>query len=67
MTPMKAIRAKCLDRCCGQAKEVRLCSVEKCPLYPYRFGKRPKTDDYTNEDTEGRKGLDSPAIFEEGG
>lgn len=58
MTPMKAIRAKCLDCCCGQAKEVRLCSIEKCPLYLYRFGKRPKTGDYTSEDTEGRKGLD---------
>lgn len=42
MTPMKAIRAKCLDCCCGSFQEVRLCTVEKCPLYPYRFGKRPK-------------------------
>lgn len=67
MTPMKAIRAKCLDCCCGQAKEARLCPVEKCPLYPYRFGKRPKTGDYTSKDIEGRKCLDSPAIFEEGG
>lgn len=28
MTPMKAIRAKCLDCCCGQAKEVRLCPLK---------------------------------------
>ena len=41
MTPMKAIRAKCLDCCCGSSNEVRLCTVEKCPLYPYRFGKNP--------------------------
>lgn len=41
MTPMKAIRAKCLDCCCGSSNEVRLCSIEKCPLYPYRFGKNP--------------------------
>lgn len=42
MTPMKAIRAKCLDCSCGSAQEVRLCPVKDCPLYPYRFGKNPK-------------------------
>ena len=42
MTPMKAIRAKCLDCSGGQPKEVRRCAVQKCPLYVYRFGKRPK-------------------------
>lgn len=41
MTPMKAIRAKCLDCCCGQVQEVRRCPCEKCPLWAYRFGKRP--------------------------
>ena len=41
MTPMKAIRAKCLDCCCGSSNEVRLCTAEKCPLYVYRFGKNP--------------------------
>ena len=40
-TPIKAIRKKCLDCCCGSRKEVRLCKVIECPLYPYRFGKRP--------------------------
>ncbi len=41
MTPMKAIRAKCLDCCCGQANEVKLCPCVDCTLYPYRFGKNP--------------------------
>lgn len=41
MTPMKAIRAKCLDCCCGQYKEVELCPCSDCPLYPFRFGKNP--------------------------
>lgn len=41
MTPMKAIRAKCLDCCCDSSNEVRLCTIQKCPLYPYRFGKNP--------------------------
>lgn len=42
MTPVKAIRAKCLDCCCGQLAEVRLCPSDNCPLWPYRMGKRPK-------------------------
>lgn len=41
-TPLKAIRAKCLDCCLGQFKEIRLCSVTRCPLYPWRLGKRPQ-------------------------
>ena len=40
-TPIKAIRKNCLDCCCGQHKEIRLCTVKKCPLYAYRFGRRP--------------------------
>ena len=39
--PVKAIRAKCLDCCCGQANEVKLCPCSDCPLYPFRFGKNP--------------------------
>lgn len=42
MTPMKAIRAKCLDCCCGSRKEVRLCAATECAIWPYRFGKRPQ-------------------------
>lgn len=37
----KAIRLKCLDCCCGSAHEVKLCTVEKCPLHPFRFGTDP--------------------------
>ena len=43
LTPIKAIRAKCLDCCCGSWKEVRLCPADDCPIWPYRFGKRPET------------------------
>lgn len=39
--PVKAIRAKCLDCCCDQVNEVKLCPVEDCPLWPFRFGKNP--------------------------
>lgn len=39
--PLKAIRAKCLDCSCWQVNEVRLCSHEKCALYPFRMGTNP--------------------------
>jgi len=42
-TPTKAIRAKCIDCCCGSRHEVKLCTAVKCPLWEYRFGRRPET------------------------
>jgi hypothetical protein len=41
-TPLKSIRRKCLDCCCGSSKEVDLCPVATCSLYPYRSGKSPR-------------------------
>lgn len=50
MTPVKAIRLKCLDCCCGSSTEVRLCPVTDCPLHPFRFGKNPNIKrEYTDE------------------
>ncbi len=40
-TPIKSIRAYCLQCQGGSPKEVRLCSAQACPLYPYRMGKNP--------------------------
>lgn len=42
LTPLKAIRKKCLDCSTYQPKEVRLCPDTECSLYIYRFGKNPK-------------------------
>ena len=39
LTPVKAMRLKCLDCCCMQETEVRLCPSEDCSLWPYRMGK----------------------------
>ena len=36
----QAIRKKCLDCSGWQPKEVRLCTVWRCDLYPYRMGKK---------------------------
>lgn len=44
LTPVKAIRAKCIDCCCGEKKEIRECNMIECPLWPYRMGKRPTVD-----------------------
>lgn len=41
LTPMKAIRKKCLECTNGQMKEVRDCPVKTCALYTYRSGHRP--------------------------
>jgi hypothetical protein len=40
-TPLKAIRAKCLDCVAEQPQEVRFCPSESCPLWPYRMGHNP--------------------------
>jgi len=50
-TPMKAIREKCLDCCCGSSQEVKLCEISDCALYPFRLGKNPnKQKAYTEEE-----------------
>jgi hypothetical protein len=43
LRPLKAIRAKCVWCSGGSWKEVKLCEIEDCTLWPYRFGRRPKT------------------------
>ena len=40
-SPVKAVRAKCIDCCCGSSREVRFCPVTDCPLFPFRFGHNP--------------------------
>ena len=44
----RAIREKCLDCCCGNAAYVRKCTAVSCPLWYYRMGKVPKTDNSTD-------------------
>ena len=41
LTPIKAIKAKCLDCCCGQRDEVKSCPVTDCPIWDFRLGKNP--------------------------
>ena len=40
-TPLRAIRAKCVDCSGGSLSEARKCTVVGCPLWPMRMGKNP--------------------------
>ena len=51
LTPLKAIRAKCLDCSAGQYNEIKYCTVD-CALKPYRFGHRPKEEAVTGNESE---------------
>lgn len=39
--PLSALRAKCLDCCCGQPSEVRKCVAVDCRSWPFRMGTNP--------------------------
>jgi hypothetical protein len=41
LTPLRAIRAKCLDCSSHKPKEVRECSATSCGIYPVRLGHNP--------------------------
>ena len=38
---LRVIRLKCLDCCCWQENEVKLCPADDCVLHAYRMGKNP--------------------------
>lgn len=42
-TPLRGIRIKCLDCSCDSYKEVELCPIHDCGIYPFRFGAMPAT------------------------
>ena len=41
MSPLKALRLRCIDCCAGSAQEVRLCTAVECPAWPFRMDKNP--------------------------
>lgn len=41
ISPLKAIRLKCLECSCGSSNEVKLCPITQCALYPFREGHNP--------------------------
>ena len=50
LTPMKAIRKKCLECSNGSYQEVTLCPIKTCALYAYRSGHRPIGEEEPVED-----------------
>jgi len=42
----QAIKANCLDCSGGSPKEVTLCHIANCPLWPFRFGYSTKDKRY---------------------
>ena len=40
-SPIKAIRANCLECCGGIPSEVRKCTAVSCFLWPFRMGRNP--------------------------
>ena len=42
LTPMKAIRAKCLECSCYSRNEVDRCIIKDCYLWAFRYGKGPQ-------------------------
>lgn len=49
LTPIKSIRAYCVNCSGGSTKEVKFCPIKTCELYPYRMGKRPSKDTCIDE------------------
>lgn len=41
MTPIKAIRQHCIECSGGSKQECRECTIQDCPLWPFRMGHNP--------------------------
>lgn len=41
MSPLRALRLRCVDCCADQPNEVRLCTAVTCPSWPFRMGANP--------------------------
>lgn len=57
ISPLKAIRLKCMECSCGSSYEVKLCPVTQCALYPFREGHNPYTKkrEWTEEQREAQR------------
>jgi hypothetical protein len=41
MSPLRALRLRCIDCSGGSANEVRFCTAVRCPAWPFRMGRNP--------------------------
>ena len=65
LSPLRSIRAACLDCASGSHKEVRYCTCTECALWPHRFG-RGQNSFIKGEGLESAQFFDKKN-FEEGG
>lgn len=63
-TPLKAIKAYCLDCCCGSAKEVKLCPNKDCELYRFRLGSKNTVPDIPEKSVLLKNSRIKPLVFE---
>ena len=49
MSPLRAIRAHCLDCCDDSAQEVGKCMALRCPSWPFRMGSNPYREPPSDE------------------
>jgi hypothetical protein len=66
LTPMKAIRHKCLECRYWSSQEVSECASANCALLAFRFGKRPNAK-FESEIEAKQIQIQLPFEFEEGG
>jgi hypothetical protein len=55
MSPLDALRLKCLDCVGGSANEVRLCVAITCPSWPFRMHKSPWRPPASDEQRDARR------------
>jgi hypothetical protein len=54
LTPLKAIRWKCLECHNFNPLSVRVCNLKTCALFKYRFGRNPAVKNKLNADQKKR-------------
>ena len=64
--PLKALRARCLDCCCGSPSEVRKCVSVACPSWPFRMGVNPFRQKRTLSEDRRRASAEHLAKLREG-
>lgn len=67
VTPLRAIRKKCLECSCGSKSEVKQCPILACPLYPYRDGHSPARQGIGGKRDYSPKNPNSRRVFLEDG
>jgi hypothetical protein len=55
ISPLKALRARCIDCCAAQPSEVRLCTAVACPSWPFRMGANPWRKEASDAQREARR------------